>query len=796
MEIKRVLCSKKTVFIMAIFLIVTVWFFIKEQTGDSQYFNQLNEFRNEEMAKCQNLEPDKTVEYLKQQASYYDAMSDLAAMPTLIETKQYQQYAQQYEAVKDELNPEDIDRKKAIISEILTAAEHVSTYEESIANIKEKAVKMVQISIFAKKDSFAYKEIQKAVKDYKPLEGILVNMGNDKVITSVVDFQLIHYILFAFAIVIISQFLEERKLGLWSMVHSEKKGRFVLALKRVAILFGGVVAITVLFYGVIFAISCKMYGVPSFSRMIQSIPEFGDFVIPLNIGGFIVVFILTKIFALFLTALIIWFIMSVIQSRNVALLVLALMFATEYGCFQFIAPQSNLNIFKYANIFYYINPSDMFTYYRNLRFIKLLIGRLELMYVGMIVLTIVFIVICIATNGRKRPVKTPGKIEKMLDRCIVTIQRPFELLPAWMVEFHKSFIWQKGILIIAVFVYMAFSGIKDIGYTYKQSDSYLKSFYSSYSGVVTQETIDYVNAIQADCDNAQSSYKEAQDQYSKGLISNSQLDKIKNINDTYASKRTQVLAMNKNITYVQNLNSKGYDAHIIDDTSYRELFGKTNYSVDNLISIKIIFLLVLLLSGIFAFEKKSNTVNFLRSLKKGRKSIFRMKMVVTIVVTVGLWALYYGIQLYQFYNNYGFTYLSAPLKSIKIMENVPLNCSIGAFLIILYMTRFVMLICVAWIVMMISSIVSMEISLIASFAVCLMPSVMIYVGIDLFKNLSVAMPINFIENFINAKGYAFLIPIILMLIFGIASFVVSYKKWCSYAEIKVAGKKFFMKREK
>jgi len=173
-----------------------------------------------------------------------------------------------------------------------------------------------------------------------------------------------------------------------------------------------------------------------------------------------------------------------------------------------------------------------------------------------------------------------------------------------------------------------------------------------------------------------------------------------------------------------------------------------------------------------------------------------MKMVVTIVVTVGLWALYYGIQLYQFYNNYGFAYLSAPLKSIKIMENVPLNCSIGAFLIILYMTRFVMLICVAWIVMMISSIVSMEISLIASFAVCLMPSVMIYVGIDLFKNLSVAMPINFIENFINAKGYAFLIPIILMLIFGIASFVVSYKKWCSYAEIKVAGKKFFMKREK
>jgi len=796
MEIKRVLCSKKTLIVLIIFLIVTVWFFIKEQTDDSEYFNQVNEFRNEETAKCQNLEPEKAVEYLEQQVRYYDAMFNLAVSPSLIETKDYQQYADQYEALKDLLNVEDIDRKKIIISDLLTAAEHVSTYEESIGNIKNKASQLVQISIFAKKDSFAYKEIQKAVKDYKPLEGIAVKMGNDKAITSVVDFQLIHYILFAFAIVIISQFLEERKLGLWSMVHSEKNGRLVLALKRVATLFVGVAAITALFYGVIFAISCRMYGLPSYSRMIQSIPEFGDFVIPLSIGGFILVFMLTKIFALFLIALIIWFILSVIQSRNVALLVLGLIFAIEYGCFQFIGPQSNLNIFKYANIFYYINPSDLFTYYRNLRFVKLLIGRLELMYAGMAILTIFFIVLCSTSNGRKHPVKTPGKIEKIMDRCIVTMQRPFELLPAWMVEFHKSFIWQKGILIIAVFVYMAFSGIKDIGYTYKQSQYSVKSFCETYSGEVTPEAVNYVNSLQEECDNAQAVYKDAQSQFSKGLIDDKQLEKTKNINDTYATKRTSVTEMNKRLTYVQNLNSKGYDAHIIDDTSYSRLFGKSNYGVDNLISIKIIFLLVLLLSGIFAFEKKSNTVNFLRSLKKGRKSLFRLKMLVTTAVTFGLWTMYYGIQLYQFYNNYGFTYLSAPLKSIKIMESMPINCSIGAFLIILYLTRFVMLMCIAGIVMMFSSIMSMELSLIASFAVCLMPSVMIYVGLDLFKNLSVAMPVNFIENFVNAKGYAFLIPIIIMLILGIVSFVVSYKKWCSYAEIKVIGKNFIRKRGK
>lgn len=783
MELKRVLFSKKTLLALILFLVLSCWFYVKEQTKDLESFSEINKFRNEEIAKCQELESDKVEEYLEGQIKYYTALFNLCVTPSSIKTKENEEYLDAYNELKDQLSIELLEQKKAVVEELLATAQYEASYHENILNIKAKASQMTEISLFAKKDSFAYKEIQKSVKDYEPLENISVELGNDKVITSVFDFQLIHYLLFAFAIVIISQFLEERKLGLWSIVHTKKNGRFILAIKRIGILFLGVSFITILSYSILFGMSCKFYGEPSFSRMIQSVPEFGDFIIPASTGMFIVIFIITKILALLITALLIWFVMSIIKSRNVAILSLGLIFGIEYGCFRFIAPQGYLNLFKYVNIFYYIDPSDWFSYYRNLRFIKILIGRLELMYAALIILPIIFMVLCIFVNARKHPVKSPGKLEKLMDHSIMTMQRPFELLPPWLVEFHKSFIWQKGLIILSIFVYMAFTGIKDIGYTYQQSKSNMKTFCETYGGELSQTTLDYVESKQAEYDKAAEDYKEGTQQFKNGTIDQKQLERLQNINDSYSEKRNTLLDITKKITYVKSQIEQGYDAHLIDDTSYTKLFGKLNYSVNNLISIKIIFLMILILSGIFSFERKSNTVAFLRSLPKGRQNVFRMKLFVSIAVTVGLWALYYGIQLYEFYHNYGFTYLDAPLRSIQIMKAAPINCEIGTFLIILYVTRLIMLLCIAFIIMMISAFMTMEQSLITSLIICLMPSVMIYVGIDLFKKLSVTVPVNFIENFSDSKGFDFIIPIIVLLVLGTIGIIVSYRKWCNYVNI-------------
>ena len=71
---------------------------------------------------------------------------------------------------------------------------------------------------------------------------------------------------------------------------------------------------------------------------------------------------------------------------------------------------------------------------------------------------------------------------------------------------------------------------------------------------------------------------------------------------------------------------------------------------------------------------------------------------------------------------------------------------------------------------------------------------MIYVGIDLFKNLSVTMPVTFIENFLNVGGLGFITPMLILLVLGVTGIIVSYRKWCGYVEINVAWKKFFMKR--
>ena len=70
--------------------------------------------------------------------------------------------------------------------------------------------------------------LKKTADDYANLKHIDLELGNDKPIISVVNFGLVHYIIFIFNLAIIIVFIQERKSGLWNIIHATKKGDFHL----------------------------------------------------------------------------------------------------------------------------------------------------------------------------------------------------------------------------------------------------------------------------------------------------------------------------------------------------------------------------------------------------------------------------------------------------------------------------------------------------------------------------------------------------------------------------------------
>ena len=142
---------------------------------------------------------------------------------------------------------------------------------------------MNSISIFSQDNSLSSQNIQLTAEAYKPLENLSLKVGSDFSVTSVLNYDLIYYIILALNIIVVLAFVEERKRGFWSMVYATPNGRFNLAVKRCGILAISTTILCFVMYFALFVTSFSIYGgVSDLFRNVQSIEMFQNFVFPMS----------------------------------------------------------------------------------------------------------------------------------------------------------------------------------------------------------------------------------------------------------------------------------------------------------------------------------------------------------------------------------------------------------------------------------------------------------------------------------------------------------------------------------
>ena len=103
---------------------------------------------------------------------------------------------------------------------------------------------------FGDPNSFSYRNLQKTAGEFRTIQDVTVEMGNNRGMESWIAFDLADYLYVVVLIVFVLAFLEERKKGLWSTIRSCQKGRMHLGWVRVGILFAVCVIYTLLLYGI------------------------------------------------------------------------------------------------------------------------------------------------------------------------------------------------------------------------------------------------------------------------------------------------------------------------------------------------------------------------------------------------------------------------------------------------------------------------------------------------------------------------------------------------------------------
>ncbi len=689
-----------------------------------------------------------------------------------------------YDNIKDNLIHSQLILEAEVLNEIQIQFNYIASYPEYLKQISEQAKRMNRVSIFNQTNSFSQLNIKKTVKDYSRLEEVSLSPGSDKAVTSVVQYKIIHYVLLVFLIGLVYQMLNERKLGLWVLIHTTARGRINLFLKRSGLILTSLGLMTLITYGSLFIISFFLYGGQGdLSRPVQSVELFKDITIKISVQEFIVIYVGTKIVFCFLLALFLWFVLSATNSRIFTMAFMGLFIGVEYIAYRFIPIQSNWNELKYLNIFYSINPTELLTNYRNIYIGKAIIGMLPMTYSFFLVAIIILWIGGLVTEERRYPIRLPHRSDAMIEKIQDKFHKLTEALSVYGVELYKILIMRKGVFILAGLLYLLYQGLEKDDLHYNSTDKFMNTFFIEMSGVPDEKVAEYMSNIEKELMDVEREYKEAIQLYSNRSISDNEYNNIIMKYHGYESQRQAFLLITEQLSYINRIKlEKGINAWLINPRGYEYLLAEKSYSTHRKLATIAIFSLIILLNGIFSEEKRSGAINLIRSAEKGRTYLFHRKILTSITITILVWIIVYGTELYNAHHFMGLSSLGAPIQSLPFLNTIPVSMSLRAFLIGLSLLRLLFLLSVSFILCFISLLAENDI--LPAILILLTPSLLYIIGISPLSHISLIVPIGFMEILLGTDTYAEFILSGILLLSGVKCLQATKRKWCNTTRVR------------
>lgn len=227
------------------------------------------------------------------------------------------------------------------------------------------------------------------------------------------------------------------------------------------------------------------------------------------------------------------------------------------------------------------------------------------------------------------------------------------------------------------------------------TESMMEKVYEKYEGSVSEALQQYTDSLENNLNTAEINYQRAEIAYANETITN---DAYHTYKSNYLNMQQMVpvlLRIQEQLSYIDTVKqTTGQDVWFMDTYGYERLFLDTNNN-QYIFNLKIIFALVILLSGIFSYEYNGNTVNMIRSTPHGRNWLFRKKWITAGTLTILIACIAYGIQFFHTVYIYGLSNMMAPLRSIPAFQYYYYDGSILGYMLWLYGLRVLILLTIS-----------------------------------------------------------------------------------------------------
>ena len=659
---------------------------------------------------------------------------------------------------------------KVAATALIAQLNHINGYDDYLATIEANKDKLLNFSIFNSADSFTNRNINKTAEDFKGLSGITLLLDNDSSINAFMSFRLTDYLGVVLLAIVCISFLAERKKGLWSLVYATPNGRVQLHGKRIGILFLASLFITVLLYGTNLLICNFVYG--GIGNLTRPIASFGKLPVALSVGEILVEYLLFRVITLFLVAILINLLLAAIENVKVSLIASVAFMGIEYVLYTFLPVQSGFNIFKYFNVFTYISLSELYVNYLNIDLFGYPFSIRTISFGALIPIIVVFVGLYLLVGYKKKPMATHNYLGKYVYFTNRGIDAALTKLHLFGMECYKVLFIQKGVVILLLLAILVPELVFVSSVLPKtQEEAVAEKIIMSLEGEITDETYAKLQEMQDEIDTTISAYEEANQKYLAGEIEYEEYYVYESANESAKLQNKALNIVRERITELEMLKEKhGISPWLLYETPYERVYGDNTQNNQQKAAMVAVLCLSLLLAGIFSYEKQSGTDMLISSCVNGRKKLLSRKFGICVISAAFIWAVIYGTEIYNFLSICTLNTLSAPIQSLSMFAKFPMHCSIAVFLVLLYMFRLLMLCCVGFIVLFVSSkLKRVSTSYVATVGIVVVPSAIYYfIGISPLKIISTTVPVSATSLLLNTQGALSGIVIVGLIMIGIA----------------------------
>lgn len=695
-EFMKYLNKRVILVIVPLLLIGNSWFYYKEQMNENRmtiehldgYYSFEQQYRELPIE-----EAYQSANQFKEELLIYSRLYMISLNP---DHEFYQMWLEEIEINTPQFIPkfyessyvddfELLQQHNVFLNKITEQLEALQSYQVYVNEIQPRAEKMLSYSIFNKENSFSYRNIIKTSEDYAHLIDTPLQLSLDTGVVTSTSYQ-ISDILIMITIFIFSMYIfsSERESGQLALLRTAKRGRLSLFSAKLAALCILAMGLVLLFYGLNLLIAAKLYGFGDMSRYIQSISDFKYSNLEITVQQFLLFFIIGKMAASILLALLFSFLFIICKHPGKAYVLIAVLLTASYMAYRFIHPASYLNVLKYVNVIAFMDTFHFISEYRNLNVGGYPIGRLYAVMVVMLLLCIALAIgaaiVYIRQDGLSwgtaifrqwLGIFHKGSKLKIKGSHRIAIH-----------EWHKMLLSSKGYLILGIALFISFNDTHLEERRFTQDETYYNSYLSMLNGELNEDKVSIIEEERARFDGAGQTFQRIETSYRNGEITNQQYNEQIGELEHFLLKNKAFLRVYAQYEYLIALEqSKGIKGYFVNEHSSDYFFHNGNR--DEMNALLFMFLLLLSLSSLFTYDYRIGMVHLLRSTRRGRLALFISKYGIAAAVTIMIWLSLYTPPFINVFAGFPAFSWDAPIQSIKHYQYVEAPLTIVQYVIII-----------------------------------------------------------------------------------------------------------------